>query len=549
MTYRLEDPRMQMRSTRLAIVLASAYGLLAGCGSPTDAVSGAEATSVIVSPAAVTLARDEDRALLVSVRSADGSQIAHPAVQFSSSLPNVASVNSVGVVHGMSAGTTTITATSGAVSAAATVIVADPFALIPTFIYADPTVLAFWPGDSARVTLTVTNKWNELISSPSVAWSSSAPAIATVSPIGVVRGVAEGTATVTASSGGVVRTVPVIVRRIDAVVIEGTDRLIPGAESPLRLLMFDLSAHAMRALTGVWTSSDSTVVRVSSTGLATGLRHGTAIMTATSGTVSAQAMIDVVSLTGAIAYRVGSGQVSFLALDGSAPASVAVDGISGNVALSPDGSQLAYDCGAGVCAMTLATRSRRTLIGGGASSPSWTADGARVAVQSGYAQMSLVPVPSGPVEPVRAFHYVMKPRVSADGAWLAYQCDHLDPYGDSSDLCVVTTKAHSSDELLIENGYDVAWSPRGDSLAFVRTGTLCVSSLSKPSCGGDPRRPCAQDVSEPSWSPDGAFLVVVRTTSLWITDSAGRTCMRVAQASASGQQASSPTWGNRVLLP
>ncbi|MBA3671342.1 MAG: Ig-like domain-containing protein [Gemmatimonadaceae bacterium] len=536
---------MKTMRRAMAIPLIAAILLLPGCDAPTDSQATQRmAASIIASPSSITLERGEDRSLQVSVLSASGSLIPDAPARFASSEWKIASVSATGIVRAQSAGTAAITVTSGAARAVVAVTVTDPYGLTPTSIYADTTVIALGPGDSTRVVLAVLNKWNELITSPIVAWTSSSPTVATVSASGIVRGVAVGTATVTATAGGLSRSFAVMVRPT-VLMIEGTDRLIPGAEAPLRFGVFDSASRTLRAvIPATWTSSDSSVVSVSASGLARALRRGTVIITASAGTGTATSTIDVSALPGTIAYRLRSNVVSFLPLDGSAPTSVVMGNGIGNLALSPDGKVLAYDCGSGVCVMTVATRAPRTLIPD-ASDPSWTGDGKGVAVRSDFAQMKIIDVPSGSVAAVRAYHYVMKPRVSFDGARLVYGCDHLQPYEDLTDLCIVPTNG-ARDALFFPNAYDAAWSPRGDSLAFVTEKILCLTSRSQPACGGDPRRMCAQDVFEPAWSPDGAFLVVVRSGSLWITDPTGRTCMRLGQANSSGEPIATPSWGNGV---
>lgn len=145
--------------------------------------------------------------------------------------------------------------------------------------------------------------------------------------------------------------------------IDGTDRLIPGADAPLRLMVVDSGSRASRPLAATWTTSDSTVVRMESSGMATELRSGEAWIVATSTNVSVRLRVTVAPLSGTIAYHRGQGAaVSFIRLDGSPAVSADLGATPGRtLSWSPDGTRIAYDCVPGVCLTTIAS--------GGAGSP------------------------------------------------------------------------------------------------------------------------------------------------------------------------------------
>jgi hypothetical protein len=512
-------------------------GLLLGCGSVTDVNHPAAA---VVVQKSLALVRGAQQQLQVSVRSADGAEIAGATVHYSSTAFKIANVNTAGVVSALGVGVASILVTSGNITAVVTVTVSDPDALVPANVQLATSTLTLWPGDSATVSAMVSNRWNEPLPSSGLTWTSSMPGVAVVSSTGVVHGLATGSATITATAGVVSRTVAVLVHEYGTLVLLGTNRLVPGAESPMSLVKFDSASLQTRTVAGTWSSSDPTVVSVSADGVATGLRSGEATVTGTTGGVPMLTKIVVAPLPGVIAYRVQAGQVAFLPLDGSSPTRTAIDvDATGTVALSRDGSQLGYDCGADVCVRDLLTGIRRLFLGK-ASDPSWTCDGSRIAVRTDLTAVNIVPVASGQTLAVRTSHYMLRPRISADGAWLVYQCDINHPYDELTDLCIQSTQPGADGPLYFSDASDVALSPRGDSLAFVAKATLCVATLHTPGCASDPRRSCILDVTEPSWSPDGSYLVVVRAGGLWITNPAGSTCMRLTGA---GQTVSAPSWG------
>lgn len=527
-----------------AIALAVIVAMAGSCTSATDAKRDPNApATVVATPDSFTLVRGDERYLVITVRSAAGSDIATPVLQYSSSAPTIASVSLNGLVHANFTGVATITVSSGDAHAAVAVTVSDPDDSIPVAMRVLPGVISIRSGEVTQIVYTVVNKWNVAIAGTTATWTSNKPEIVTVSPQGLARGGAAGTATITGTVGDLTRYIPVYVRSTDAI-IDGTDRLVPGAESSLTLMAFDSLSLQFESLPAVWSSSDSAVLSVSSSGVATGRRNGEASIVAVAGKLSARVTVTVAPLSGTIAYRAQGNAVSFIRLDGSAPVSVAIDAKTvGRVALSPDGTQLAYDCDADVCLINIRAGTPSVLVAK-ASDPSWTADGTRVAVRSGYATMAIVPVGGGTTQVVRATHYVARPHISASGALVAFECDYNDPYGELSDLCIQSTQSASPNTLLFLDAYDVAWSPRADSLALVSASSLCVSPVSDPRCGGTAPTRCGQAVSEPAWSPDGSYLVLVRLGALWITDVTGRTCMRFPQTGLGGTAPTSPTWGN-----
>ena len=101
------------------------------------------------------------------------------------------------------------------------------------------------------------------------AFTSSAPAIASVDAGGRVTGVAPGAATISASVGGKsasheVTVVPVAVAYIK--VAPDALTLDPGAAATLTATLFDAAEGVLAGRAVSWSSSDSTVARVNSAG-------------------------------------------------------------------------------------------------------------------------------------------------------------------------------------------------------------------------------------------------------------------------------------------
>jgi uncharacterized protein (TIGR02145 family) len=122
-------------------------------------------------------------------------------VTWSSDNTDVAAVNSSGKVTAIAEGTATITAKSGSHKATCTVTVIPNVAVIK--ITLNKTVLTLAPDGSETLTATVTpaNATNK-----TVTWSSNKISIATVSSSGEVTAIKDGTATITATAGGMTTT-------------------------------------------------------------------------------------------------------------------------------------------------------------------------------------------------------------------------------------------------------------------------------------------------------------------------------------------------------
>jgi hypothetical protein len=132
-------------------------------------------------------------------------------------------------------------------------------------------------GDTQVVTAVVKDGNQMVISSPSVSWRSSAPSVATVAGSGTtatVTAVDDGTAIITAASGGVEGTVIVTVRRrLESIEVMARDSvLLPASTTQLTVIGRDAQGRAVSGLTGVtFSTTNPFSASVSPTGLVTAL--------------------------------------------------------------------------------------------------------------------------------------------------------------------------------------------------------------------------------------------------------------------------------------
>jgi hypothetical protein len=132
-----------------------------------------------------------------------------------------------------------------------------------------------------------------------IAWSSGAEATATVSTIGLVRGVAEGTVTISASVEGKTDTaqITVVPRNQNPVatveVAPATASLVVGESTMLAATAKDAAGAVLVGRAVAWSSDAEAVATVSNTGMVLGVGAGNARITATVEGISGSASVEV----------------------------------------------------------------------------------------------------------------------------------------------------------------------------------------------------------------------------------------------------------------
>lgn len=137
-------------------------------------------------------------------------------------------------------------------------------------------------GDTKSFSAVAKDAAGTTLTSPSIAWTSSAPNVATVTGSGTtatVVSVGNGTATITASSGSAQGSASVTVtQRATAVALSGLPAfLTPGGSAQLTAEARDAKGRAVGGITGyTFASSDQSIAVVSATGLLTAISPGNA---------------------------------------------------------------------------------------------------------------------------------------------------------------------------------------------------------------------------------------------------------------------------------
>jgi uncharacterized protein YjdB len=213
-------------------------------------------------------------------------------VTWVSNKPLVATVSATGVVTAVAPGSALITASSEGWNGSSTITVTK----VPVASVSLPAAMTLVAGESATLVPTVTDTNGTVVTDRIVTWGSSNTLVATVSSSGVVKAVATGTATITATSetksGSTALTVsPAPVGSVT--ILPSTSSRASGQTVQLTATVRDTTGAVVTDRLVSWTSSDELVATVSASGLVSARTTGTATITARSETESGTASVTV----------------------------------------------------------------------------------------------------------------------------------------------------------------------------------------------------------------------------------------------------------------
>ncbi len=297
------------RATGMNVGSATISATLSGkTASAAMSVTPAVLVSLEVTPSAVSLPKGSSANLALTSIWSDGTkQDVTDAATWSSSDPSVASVSmapgSAGRITANAVGSATVTASYGGKSASAGVAVT---AAALQAIEVTPTAPSIAKG--TRQQFAATGIYSDSSTQDLTAqatWTTADGAIASISNAAFSRGLAEalsvGTTRVTATMSGIsgstdLTVTPATLDRID---VTPTNPSVPKGMTQQMIATGTYSDMSTRDLTGSvsWSTSDSNVATISNAsgnqGLATAMSVGTAVLTATLGSVSGSTTLTV----------------------------------------------------------------------------------------------------------------------------------------------------------------------------------------------------------------------------------------------------------------
>lgn len=212
-------------------------------------------------------------------------------------------------------------------------------------------------GETRTITAVAKDAAGATLNAPSLTWTSSSPAVATVAGSGstaTVTSIGNGTATITATSGSVqgTATVTVTQKAVTMGVTGIPSAMVPGATAQLASEARDARGRAVAGASGVtFTSSNQAVAVVTAAGLVTAISPGSAQITIT-------ATVGGTALT-------GNGNVSVAFASAASPTTESVAATDGN-AFNPSTVTVATG---GTVTWTFASVLHNVTFAGGAGAP------------------------------------------------------------------------------------------------------------------------------------------------------------------------------------
>jgi uncharacterized protein YjdB len=230
------EARSQGRRASMAVLITGA--------APGETPSRAEsATVLMLEPASVTLFPGETVRITAQALRENGTPVSISRATIKSLRPEIARVDSGGLITGLSAGRTIVQAAAGRLMATL------PVEVVEADFTVSPAKLLLSPDQSDTLRVRVPSQGNRELRGP-LQWRSSDTAVASVSPGGVVRARASGRAEIMAAGFSQERRVAVTVHRVpDALVV-----------SPPRGDVVQVPLGSTRQFSAVAEAADSTPI-------------------------------------------------------------------------------------------------------------------------------------------------------------------------------------------------------------------------------------------------------------------------------------------------
>lgn len=163
-----------------------------------------------VSPLGVGIPKGDTLRVRATAVDARGNPAPAAALEWSSSDPGVATVDGNGLIRGVEVGNATVSVRSGTRTASLPVTVTTPPIPVGSVVVS-PASFTLTAGTSRQLSASVLDAGGGVLSGRTVTWASSDNTVATVTSTGIVQAVREGTARISASSGGKTGTATVTV--------------------------------------------------------------------------------------------------------------------------------------------------------------------------------------------------------------------------------------------------------------------------------------------------------------------------------------------------
>jgi len=289
MTMRISSLRTTLRRGALS---AAAF-IVGSCSSTTDSIDGGDVASVVVNPSSTSVAVGAQVPLQATAADADGKPVSGAAVVWTVKDSDIVSVSPAGVVTGLALGTTQVAANIGGKSGIAAITVQKtPVATVVV----RPNHIDASTGAKTQLTAVAYDGGQNPLTDRAIIWSSSNTGVATVDPNGLVTATGPGTASITATAEGKndVATITVTQAPVASVAVTPNPlSMSVGQTTGLTAVLRDDAGNVLSGRPVEWSSSNTGVATISSSGSLTAVAAGTTTITATSEGKSGTATITV----------------------------------------------------------------------------------------------------------------------------------------------------------------------------------------------------------------------------------------------------------------
>jgi len=290
---------------------------------PVTVTAGQTVATITLTPNPLSIVQGMTGKPTLVLKDASGAQV-YRTPSWSTGNGAVATVSVDGTVSGVSAGTTTLTASIDGKSATITVTVTNESTAVASVVItpANPSIMV---GNEVQFTATMKNAQGTVLSGKTVTWGSSNYLVGyQMNMTGLVNGRSAGTSVISATSEGVtgttVLTVGAPAASVAYVGVTPTPSTIAvGGTVQLSAQLRDASGNILTGRTITWSSANSGIATVGSSGLVTGKAAGTTTVSATADGVSGSATVTVTGSGGGGGGGTGSVCTSLTSVAAPAP--------------------------------------------------------------------------------------------------------------------------------------------------------------------------------------------------------------------------------------
>lgn len=280
------------------IIRATADGVV---GQTPIAITEIPVQTIIITPSSANLFLGQTITPRVELRGPSNQLLTNRFVEWTSTNPAVATVNSLGVITAINIGTTTIRVTSEGKSSNFTLNVS----VVPAHSISLSTTGPLYLGRNTQLLVIARDiDGNQLsLTGRSITWSVNDPSVASITNTGILRGLTPGNISVAALVDGklAIMNGSVSVVDIDTLVITPNDTtpVRVGFTRQLTATAFDdngisIEGDALAGRTFFWTSETPQIAVITNSGLVTGVSSGEATIRVSVNGISTRRVIKVI---------------------------------------------------------------------------------------------------------------------------------------------------------------------------------------------------------------------------------------------------------------